>query len=323
MMRVVVAIFAVWACITTAAAQDCRLKQYGSITLKPVKPDHLLIPVQFGSHAEDMVFRLDSAQSLISSDVAEELNLQTTRLPDGLSPTRGGQPIQRIAHVSDFHLGPIPLAKTEFLIMGPHEFKDAVGEIGTNTLGNADFELNIAGAKLNLFSQNHCPGKVVYWTDGPAAHIPFDLQKYGSIRVPIMLDGKQIVFALSTTGHSVIGMSTMRRIFNLDENSPGMKLLATQSNGHKIYTYPFKTLAAEGLNIDNPDILVSDGLDGQACDGKTHMVTTGSSGTARDLVPSNCSGGMEGQLALRELSKLRLYFATKEKMLYLTAAKPD
>ena len=41
---------------------------------------------------------------------------------------------------------------------------EVAGDLGTRMFEKVDLELDIAGGKFNLFSSDHCPGNVVYWT---------------------------------------------------------------------------------------------------------------------------------------------------------------
>ena len=50
-------------------------------------------------------------------------------------------------------------------------------------------DIDLAHNKLSLFTQNHCRGKVVYWTTSGYIVLPMDLDQDKHIEVPVVLDG--------------------------------------------------------------------------------------------------------------------------------------
>ena len=116
-------------------------------------------------------------------------------------------------------------------------------------------------------------------------------------------------------------MNTMRRVFGIDETSPGLTLAETQPNGRKIYRYASKSLTADALTILNPAIYVYDEPPGPQCD-KGHIVYPEHTPMHSTYQGSyvRCFGGADIFLGMSVLSKLHLYFANKEKIMYLTGA---
>src|SRR6266404_755701 len=310
-MRIWMAAIAVLALGAGAArAQDCGLKRYDSLQME-VYPDHLLLPVTFGTVPKKMLFRLEDAASAIAADSAKELDMRITSTPPNVRFHRDGQEITQIAHAREFHLGRLPLNNMEFLVFKPLRPSEAVvGDIGTRLFEKMDMELDIAGGKLNLFSSDHCPGQTVYWTKTGFAQVPLKSSNdIGYIRAEVMLDDKPITVALSTVGRSRIGMNAMRRLFNVNETSPDLVVVDQDLLGHKLYRYAFKTLTANGLTITNPNILVYDEEPRPECKDRTHFEFPDpeplhSTDQAR---LTRCFGGDDAVLGLSVLSKLHLY----------------
>jgi hypothetical protein len=306
-----------------ARAQDCALKQYDSLAME-VSPENLLLPVTFGTVPKKMVFRLDVAANAIAADSAKELDMRFTSMPPRLNFQRNGQQITQIAHAPEVHLGRQILKNMEFLVFKPlRPSAIVVGDIGTHMLESVDLELDIAGAKLNLFSPDHCPGKTVYWTKTAFAQLPLkSSNEMGYVRAEVMLDGKPITVALSTVGRSRIGMNAMRRLFNVDGTSPDLVPVDQDLLGNKFYRYAFKTLTADGLTINNPDILVYDEEPRPECKDRLHFEFPDPAplhSTERERLV-RCFGGDDAVLGLSVLSKLHLYVSSKEKIIYLTSA---
>ena len=65
-------------------------------------------------------------------------------------------------------------------------------------LHNYDVDLDIDAGKFKLFSQDHCPGKVVYWPASTVTVVPIRVVRSGHIIVPVVLDGHAIDALLDT-----------------------------------------------------------------------------------------------------------------------------
>jgi len=309
-----------------AQAQDCTLKQYTSVPME-VYPDHLLLPVTLGTMPAKLLFQMGAAANGINSDVAEKLDLHISSIPPNVHINREGNEITRFARVPEMRLGGQTLKDMEFLMLRPGRYGDGVvGDLGTHLFEHVDLELDMAGGKFNLFSPDHCPGKVVYWTKTGFAQLPLKPDReLGFIRAEVMLDGHPITVAFATTGHSRIGMNTMRQFFNVDETSPDLVAVSQDLLGHKLYKYPFKVLTAEGLTISNPDILVYDEEPRPACNNNVHFTDPDPSilhTTAQPRLTRNF-GCEDAILGLSVLSKLHMYISEKENMIYLTDAKAN
>jgi hypothetical protein len=305
----------------SAQAQDCVLKQIESIPME-VYPDHLLLPVSFGATPEKLVFRMDDAGSGINRDIADKLDLRITSMPPNVHFHRGGEEITRIAHVRDMHLGRLTIGDMEFLTLKPGSYPDGVaGDLGTQMFEKVDLELDIAGGKFNLFALDHCPGKAVYWTRN-YVQLPLKPAKdFGYLRAELKLDGQPLTVALSTVGRSHIGMDAMRRLFNVDETSPQLTAVGQDLLGHKTYRFPFKALTADGLTVNNPDILVYDEAPRPECKEAPHFTDPDSRvhSTEQTRLTQNF-GCNDAVLGLSVLSKLHLYISRKENLLYISAA---
>jgi len=305
----------------TARADDCSLKQIESLPME-VYPDHLLLPVSFGPTPEKLVFRMENAGSGIAGDVADKLDLHVTSMPPNIHVNRDGEDIRRIAHVRDMHLGRLTIGDMEFLMLKPGRYPNGVaGDLGTQLFEKVDLELDIAGGKFNLFALDHCPGKVVYWTKD-YAQVPLkparDLEY---LRAELKLDGQPLTVSFSTAGRSRIGMDAMRRLFNIDETSPQLTAVGQDLLGHKTYRFAFKTLTADGLIVNNPDIVVFDEPPKPECKEAPHFTDpeTTVHSTEQPRLTRNF-GCTDAVLGLSVLSKLRIYVSRKENLLYVSAA---
>ncbi len=171
--------------------------------------------------------------------------------------------------------------------------KDMVGTLGPDFFLQYEVEFDFAAHKMNLFSQDHCPGQVVYWTHDPAAAIPFKLDEAGHIVVDATLDDHDIKAIIDTGATtSALKMAGAQSLFDLSPGSPGMTKISSNTATGGNYKYTFKTLSLAGMNFNNPMIVL-----------------------VGDANPA-------GQLLLggHQLNKLHLFISYKEHLLYATAA---
>jgi len=303
--------------------QNCSLKQIESIPME-VYPDHLLLPVSFGDTPEKLVFLMQNAGSAISGDIVDKLKLHITSMPPNVHIKRNGEDIGRIAHVRNMHLGRLTIENMEFLMLKPGSYDGEVaGDLGTQMFEKVDLELNIAGGKFNLFSSDHCPGNVVYWTKD-YAQLPLKHERgFSFLRADVSLDGRPLTVSFSTVGRSRIGMDAMRRLFNIDETSPQLVAIGQDLLGHKTYRFPFKSLTAAGLTVSNPDIVVYDEPPRPECKTAMHYTDPDPEerlhSTAQPRLTENF-GCNDAVLGLSVLSKLRIYVSRQENLLYISAA---
>jgi hypothetical protein len=311
----------------TAQAQDkpqnCTLRQIESIPME-VYPDHLLLPVTFDTTPEKLVFLMQNAGSAISGDIADKLKLHMTSMPPNVHIKRNGEDLTRIAHVRDMHLGRLTINNMEFLRLRSGSYGGEVaGDLGTQMFDQVDLELDIAGGKFNLFSSDHCPHNVVYWTKN-YAELPLKHERgFSFLRADVSLDGRPLTVSFSTEGRSRIGMDAMRRLFNIDETSPQLVAIGQDLLGHKTYRFPFKSLTAAGLTVSNPDIVVYDEPPRPECKTGFHYTDPDPEermhSTAQPRLTENF-GCNDAVLGLSVLSKLRIYVSRQENLLYISAA---
>jgi hypothetical protein len=306
--------------IGAARAADCQLKTLGSVDLR-VSSDELQIPVSLGSSKKQFVFGLDYPFNLVAQETAEEVGFKIRSLDPNLTVVAFDTKLNRLGYSPKFKIGTIPGDDVEFLIMpGKVPDTDASGILASGMFEKLDFELDIGGSKLNEFSPDHCPGNVVYWTKTGFAELPFRVKDHVFL-TDMVLDGQSIPTTITTVNSSIVGMNVIRRLFKLDENSPGMVPARTVTAGVKYYRYPFKSLTVDTLTIRNPDILIyGEPLEYECGDATRKMQGL----SATDYVfsntkLSNCMGP-NIQIGLSVLKKLHLYFSSREKIIYATGA---
>jgi hypothetical protein len=303
------------AALHAGEAKDCRLKQYASLDLLELREGFLLVPVTIQDTHAFMILNTAYAFSSVTQSAAKRLALQITQVPSGAKVYAGANSIEKLATAKGFSLGSVQFHSADFLII-PTDMIPAgqgdmqvIGVLGMDVLARVDIELDAANRKMNLFSQDHCPGHTVYWSKTYDS-VPIRFGKLGEFYFPMELDGKKLETTLAT-GNSTTTLSTdvTRKLYNFDSQSPDVTTETNAAGGTTAH-YRAMKLSGEGLQIINANIMLIDRPQ-KDC----HLGSTFGAATYED-----CLGVHPLQLGRNVLTKLHIYIATKEKVLYFTPA---
>ena len=291
-----------------ADAAPCGLKRYVSLHPKADAKGDLTVPVKIDGTTYRMIFDPDSASSVIAKEVVEARNLSTHR--------RLGRQIiwdQRVSRQVTFsmvELGALRGKATMGIVAHP-PVDGADGILGGDLLSSADVEVDPAKGEINLFAQDHCPGRVVYWSNSYAT-LPLQTDKAGHTYLMMDLDGKPLTVSLSYgLADNELGSRDAFRIFGIHDSSPGMNVVpGRERHGAPVHLYPFKTLTLGGLTIKSPKVFIEPQRRNEVCNPQSVYVFL------------RCYGNSQLKLGRHTLKSLHVFYAFKEKKLYVTAADP-
>jgi hypothetical protein len=168
---------------------------------------------------------------------------------------------------------------------------------------NLDFEIDLAHRKLNLFSQEHCPGVVVYWSDTFAV-VPLYRGTLGNLYLPLELNGKKVDATISPANAvSTLNIDAAKKLYDIDAREAGKG-----PEAHRTMQF-----SAPGLTVNNSKVLLEEPA--HKCLLRTRGGESGAAG-----YHDNCAGHFPMRVGRNVLQELRLYFAMKEQKLYFTAA---
>ena len=287
-----------------AAAQDCTLKQVASLDLVDSTDGYILAPLTISGTTRYFYLNLASPLSYVESRFADEMKL--TR--KGLGKVAQAVNADAIVFLPSLQFGAATGTNVPVLVRtnaSPYGDSRAVGVLALDLLSSFDIELDLARSKLNLFSQEHCPGKVVYWAN-EFTTVPLSYRRNQDLHLEMSLDGQSVDVLLNpSTPRSQISMAIAYYRLGLGPESPGMELVSDSNSKVPLYKYPFKTLSAGGVTIRNPSIYVFGNQHDVICDRKSF--------------PIQCFGqGL--MLTKSELKQLHLYLALTEGVAYVTSA---
>jgi predicted aspartyl protease len=283
-------ICAVLAVMTSAAwaDQSCNLAMVASLPMDPAVPQRVMIDATLNDTPVKMIVDTGAPATMLNESAVERFKLHR----EGIARNPGihdsaGRSVNRFAIIPSLQTGNLHSTNVHALIM-PHEIqpRPTVGLIGPDLLSHYEVELDFATAKMNLFSQDHCPGQVVYWTHDPVAVVPIRIDPFGHLRLDVELDGKTFdaYFDTGAPG-ATISLRKAEEEFGITRQSLNM------AENQPVAFHTFNSLSFGGIAISNPKVAVIGG------DLKSPLI-----------------------VGLWEMRHLHLIISYKEKMLYATAA---
>ncbi|HWY61633.1 MAG TPA: aspartyl protease family protein [Rhizomicrobium sp.] len=304
-----------------------------------------IVPIVIGGKPRNFLLDTGGYLSQISRPLARELNLSirqgNSQLYDAVGNISRDQ-----ANVADFGLGEITDKDVSLIVsssLGSAETRGIEGLLAPDRLTRYDAELDFSTDTLNLFSPDHCPGHVVYWSAPAVAAVPVTLEQMRFTRdgretnilretpiapsaltalqsqgfhifVPVTLDGQEIK-ALIDTGatNTALRMDIAQRRYGLvmgSEGTPGIGNLNGEA-GLKIYSHLFKSLSFGDVIVSNPHLTIIPNAMGR--NGDLTPLAADRTKTERDLV-----NAPELIIGMDVLRRLRIYFAFQEGKMYVS-----
>jgi predicted aspartyl protease len=289
--------------IADGAAPTCALREVAILNMTLASFGRPTVTTSMEGKDVAMVVDTGGTYSMITRTTVDQLHLRPQNVDEHqFYMSVSGEAIKSMAFAHDFKMGRLVADKFAFLIL-PYGWENPNdgGTIAPDILARYDVEFDFSGGKMHLWSPEHCPGKVVYWTQQPYMALPFRLDASKQIHFTVTVDGKNMD-ALLDTGSS---RSVMRQDMANAIAPPG-SITCSQESGS--CHYPFKSLSFGGVAVGNPDIeIIEDKMAGLREPGEMH-----------DLVSNAPSLPLIVGTSI--LKKLRLYIAYKEGVLYATGA---
>lgn len=239
-----------------AAADQCGLLSFGSFDVGAAE-DGIVLHGTVEGQAIDFYASLGSPYTGISESFAAKLRTSVIEAGDVYGVHMGSTDVTHVVKVP-LQIGALHANSFRVLIIPKEAGGDKdYGILGMDVLNRVDIELDLAHGKVNLFSREHCPGKVVYWANAYAA-VPMTIDGTGMNWFKMQLDGKDVRAVIAASyPETTFPMTLAKSIFGLDAKSPRMVEMLS-SGEFPTYQYPFSTLSSSSLTINNPAIVIVD-----------------------------------------------------------------
>ncbi len=297
--------------IHSAAAEDCQLKRMASLPITEDAGGRTFVPV--GINGTQRLFLVDTGgiYSSIAESVSKELKLKSARIRSPVFDSYGRK-LDRGTIVESLMLGNNQAADINLLVEPDGAGTQIAGTLAPDLLTLFDLDFDYQSKKLNLFSPQHCEGKVVYWSNS-YTDASFSLVDGYHIQLEVMLDGHSLDAYVDTGASSTIMMEQAA--------SRHYGLSAASANAEKIeggqpvarYRYRFSSLTLSGISVRNPLVYI-------VADAASQAAMKDASKGDRDPVYGRALRGPQLILGANVLRQLHLYIAYKEHKIYATAA---
>ncbi|MBS0469763.1 MAG: retropepsin-like domain-containing protein [Proteobacteria bacterium] len=277
-----------------ARAEDvCTVTRIAAIQMRPDSDRGVQVPMQISGHTVNLLVDTAGVVSMLSEKTVKTLSLYQQSIQDGYFMEFGGTRITNYVVAHDIEFGGLKASQLDFLVLPGSGLSDEIeGTLAPDILRSYDVDFDFGASTFKLYTQDHCPGKVVYWATDYAI-VPFTFDRDKHIRLEVTLDGKvQSAILDSGSTHSIMSLEMAEDMFDFDSASPGLTTLPTGA-GFRRYRYGFKTMTFGGVTVNNPDI---------------------------ELVPDRDSHMHSLILGVSILHHLHLYIAYREHKLYVTPA---
>jgi len=262
--------------------------------------------VQVNGQPFHLMVDTGSDHTMLTERVATALGLKLEPFPNSVMYLWGGMQLKYLAKTESVQVGRLLLGASTFYVIPDDRMEPGSdGLIGTDILARFDADFDFAQGKLNLIEHHSCGGHPVYWADDQAvASIPFENQKWdrqitgiaiNKIMLTVNLDSKPELADLDTGAHiSTLDLDRAEADFDLKPDSAGMVRLKRPEGS---FGYTFKTLSFGGVQVNNAKVRLD-----------PYSVSKMGPHNAKMLIGTDV------------LSRLHLYIAYQERVLYVTEA---
>ncbi len=240
------------------AAEKCQLIRMASLDMIPGSPQ-ILVKASINGQPVTMMVDTGAYVTVLAESKAKQLGLPVEINPASGIVVYGGIRLTRYTVFAGFTLGHLRAPRLTYPLL-PDGFlpPDVDGTLGADFLANFDLDFDFAGGKLNLFSRDHCEGKVVYWTNQPVSKIRITRPDPAHITIPVMLDGHEVKALVDTGGggSAVMSLETAEDLFDISDDDPRLKHVPGPNGIKTARQYPFKKLTFGDVVVNNPQIVL-------------------------------------------------------------------
>lgn len=187
------------------------------------------------------------------------------------------------------------------------------GVFGQNYMRLYDLDVDFGNDKLRFFSQDHCPGGVLYWkAPGATGAVPITIDN-GHVTVPVTVNGKTINAVIDTaSATSSVRKAVAERVLGVELGGPKTPVGKPDFLGNQTYNWTTDGIGFGPLKLENVVLSVQADLNAGQGKDAANASRARASGIQAELDHPEITIGMD------VLRKTHLYFAFGENKLYVT-----
>jgi len=292
------------------AADSCRLTKLTSIPATVQADGRLLLDGTINADPVKLLLYTGAPRTLIEPGYIKSRNIpweETDRIQGyGLS----GKPLIGFARIDQITLGAFKYGTQNVaysnLAGSPG---NPAGLVADDLLEDYDVEIDPVAGKVNMFSNDHCKGQVVYWAD-EYSKLPLHLNRRYQPEIEVQVNGETLRARLDTgMAVSTMRLAVARRLFGVTEADAKSHGTVTGIEGVPLDSFPhaFDSLTLGDITLRNTTMQVADiDVAREAIDTGTHLAA----GT----------GQPDLYLGMSLLRKLHMFIVYSEPAFYFTVA---
>jgi predicted aspartyl protease len=308
------------ACLFAGAAQAqdaagaCtkKLTMVNEIQMESKGPGPSSVPVEINGAKHNLTFATAGTTTQITEDTANALGLAVTGGSEVALFDNEGRASGQQVTVAKFTLGTLEGANMKIPV-SPSGGRGGRGGAGLFSLNNMlpyDVDVDFGTDKLRFFSQDHCPGGVLYWQASAVGVAPITIDS-GRVTIPIELNGKTVTGVIDTAAmETSIKIAVGEKVLGLTMGSADVPVTTPGNYAHTFASFRMGTLGLRNIKV----AIVSNGAIPGGGPAKEAM--------NRSAAAQNALASPEVKVGMDLLRKLHLYMAFGEKKLYITPASP-
>ena len=295
------------------AAGACELQLSADLPIARLgDPPAIMVMARYGDTPLRMIFDTGASSTIIEGRVPGFVGLRwiTKDVARGL----GGDVAVWHSRNLSLTLGGLTVTLPSVAVTDPRNplyDNQFDGLLGVDALLPYDFEFDPEAGRIRIFSQEHCPGKVVYWANEYSL-IPFKRGRDRKIDVTVRIDGKALAGIIDTgTSHTAMTWQTAEDSFGLTAASPGVSavdspILTSVGKRLEASRYTFDSLELGALRVRRASV---------------NLLPPTSPGALEHPFGAD-AGAPQVIIGMDLLQHLRFYIANAEEMIYFTLARP-
>jgi predicted aspartyl protease len=302
------------------AADSCELHLVASIPAKLSPFNQLLIDVAINDVPVKIQVDTGAVTSTLSAKFATRIGMPIETMA-GVIYGLTGDALNQKTRIRTLRLGKAVSSDAAVALTptgGDGTDDQPVGLFGADYLQNYDVEIDAAGGKVNLFTHNHCPDRVVYWAPdffkskiyyvgNSPAHRP---------TMDITVEGKPLRAVIDTGAYAnMMRLAVAQDRFGLSPDSPDMPKVGetkgVEGRALDTYQHMFQSLTFGEITLHNTRMLIA------PINTAAHAPATGS------RINTGMGDQPDAFIGMSLLKQLHLFIAYDENTLYYTIAKPS
>jgi len=271
------------------------------------------VPVSLDGRERYLLIDTGGAYSTLDHGPTEEWGLTPQDSGTYITGVTGARSSDYV-EIGDFRIGTIRSGAHPFMITPGMNSVDSevrtIGTLGPDILHGFDVEFDFGAGRWSLFRHSPCGTETAYWDPERLTVISFTMDQSGHVTFPVTVDGA-IFNAIIDTGAatSIINQGLAVERLGIDLANEVLEHIGTIGDAFQdVYRHTFGQIVLNDLVIDAPELSLLPDL----------MISDLDRTVGTDIA----SGLPDIIIGMDIMSRLRLYIAYDEMLLYVSDAVP-